>query len=239
MFYKEWKSVQMKFWLWLIVYGFFAAMYALFDQRFGLLGTYNQMAPNSMGKVMMFGDIRYVTPLYQNWLNLFFYLTAINAVLGGVDAIAEEKSRQTLGFLLSRPVPRNRIYTAKIFTNAVGLWAAGILASAVVWLVDITGPKPFDIRFVIFTTLAFLLLGTMIICLTALISIYTHSAIQTLMISIIALAGLYLTPLNNNRWNNPAEQLTLRGLTVSLAVSACVALALYYAGLICFKRKEF
>lgn len=245
MFYKEWKSARVKVLLWLGLYSFFAFIYCFFATSLSLNGWLRHFNPATLAVTNFtyndyLSSLSFTDPLYQGWLAMFFFLTIINAVLGGIDAVSEEKDKQTIGFLLSRPVKRSRIYTAKLIVNNAGLWVASSLASLPVWLVDVTGPKPFGLKLVFLGTIVILLLGTTVICLTALISIFANNAIQTLMISLAALLVLYLIWYNlAHNSNIPINTYSAIGLVFYSLTFSGLALALYCAGVSCFAKKEF
>jgi ABC-type Na+ efflux pump permease subunit len=64
------------------------------------------------------------------------------AALGGVDLVAEEKANSTLGFLLTKPVSRGRIYFSKILVNSLALGAAFLPGNLLILLADQLKPIP-------------------------------------------------------------------------------------------------
>lgn len=260
MLYKEWRSVRLKFVLWLVAFIVIGTVHALAGGNLSLnnwLRNYNNgnFDHSFLTPADYFNSLKYATPLYQSWLDKFLLAIAVCAIIAGSDTISEEKDKQTINFLLSRPVTRSQIYNTKLLLNIIALWTAGIVGCAIVWLVDITGPKPLDFKLVVLSTGVVLITGAGIVFLTALISIYAQNFIQTLALTLITIIALYVGLLvvthgrgfsfdNNVIDGTPDGNVLLNSLSLSVLFYDCVGflvatVALYFTGFTLFSKKEF
>ena len=124
MWYKEWQAVRFKFWVWLAFYGLGAGLFILMWPR----------------------NEEHLTTAFQDWSGGAFLMTVIVSVLGGIDVVTEEKSGNTISFLLSRPIKRSRIYITKLAVNSLALLLAFSVGSGVVFLYDRLYPTDVTIK---------------------------------------------------------------------------------------------
>ena len=97
MFYKEGLAVRYKMLFWFLVYG--------------ITSSYVVIAKPSIS-----GSSG------EAWISISLLVTVFVSASGGIDSIADEKQGNRLGFLLSRPISRSRIYLTKVGVNILG-WA--------------------------------------------------------------------------------------------------------------------
>ena len=247
MLYKEWRTVRFKFWLYLGAYIVFACLLTFVWSGYKFGGYWrtseaaifnNHYNPGWQGRYP--GGV----PIFQDWLKISAIITAIGAVFGGMDAVAEEKDKGTLGFLLSKPITRAQIYNTKIWLNVVSLLIADAVTTLVVCVIDQTGPAPTKVE-VLPISLLVMLAGITTVCLAALISIFAHTVIQTLTFSLailIATLAVYIVAgsyLSSYFWRVGERLSMVDIMLVGTAGVALLALVFYPLGLYHFKRKEF
>jgi ABC-type Na+ efflux pump permease subunit len=113
--YKEWLALRPKLFMMTLFFGVVALLVS------------TVWAPNPYG---------YDGPLYNRWLIAALLLTLLVAVLGGVDAVAEESDKGTIGFLLTRPISRLKIYITKLLLSGPALALTLFLSSFIMFFVD-------------------------------------------------------------------------------------------------------
>lgn len=205
MFYKEWQTAKVKFVIWVIIY-FGAAGLFIWDHS---------------------KRLSYSEPFFQSWLGISILVMTVVAALGGVDIVSEEKASGTLGFLLTKPISRTRIYFTKIGVNILALAAAFVpfnlfllgLDQAIPTTVNVmqfvTEPcgenawcsgwqeqgtvyhRSFDLFQGLGMLGMILLFGVGLICLSGLISVFARNTIQTIMLTIPALIAFLVIVTNS------------------------------------------
>ncbi|MBN9391762.1 MAG: ABC transporter permease subunit [Chloroflexi bacterium] len=245
MLYKEWILVRKK----LI---FLVAIYGL-----GALGMATMGAPR-------YYDENPVKPFFT-WLLMAQAITFAAAILGGADSFAEETDKGTMGFLLTHPVGRARIYLIKLALNCGAFIVALLTSSLVMFLVDqlprnhvvytytynncgieqgqVSGSAPNQITSLpeAFTgVISNLLIGITLLCLAMLISIYARTTVNAIMFTIIAILLLALSIILFN------GNFSRRSIDFSTVVSFQLVpyflpllVVLFVAGLVSFKFREF
>ncbi len=242
MFYKEWKTVQVKFWVWLAIYAIFAFLLTFVWSHYAFLNGWRNPLELARYAILMGSKSTPVfTPTFYEWLQMSAIITVVAAVVGGIDLVAEEKDKGTLSFVLTRPVSRFHIYNSKILLNISALLIAYTIVTIPVFLVDCTSPHPIDLEFLLFTLLI-MLVGMAVVCLSGLISIFANNVIQSITLSSVILSFTFTicTFVQINFWHIEWWRF---GQEVVLAVVSGIvgtlALIFYQAGLYCFERKEF
>lgn len=268
MVYREWFSLRLKLLLWGVAYG--GGM---------LVFLFASAWPNPMTVTIyqQAGQDVYNT-LFGGWLTIIIVLTPVLALLGSIDLISEENGKGTLSFLLTRPLTRTRIYTTKILLSTGTLVAVCGLSSLLVLLVDqlprrvlvsrwTTAPcgenaycsgwsngvlevsRPAELIPALTALGIILAAGTLLICATGLLSIFTRSMLQNAITAATPVLIIYLV-LNANgpfartsqfapmqtellNWAELGQRL---GWMVGLSGGAVIV---FLAGLIAFNRKEF
>lgn len=186
MLYKEWRHTRLKF-------GLMLAFYAMTGVLVNTL-----FAP----KLTDFSG----HSVFEYWLVGAAFVTLCAGVLGGVDAIAEESDRGTIGFLLARPISGRQVYTVKIALNSLALTVALIVSSLAVFFTQfipryftanvwneeqgVTLQFPANVPFIqpqeaVSDVLPILALGLMLVCLAALVSVFARSTIQAICYTIV------------------------------------------------------
>lgn len=243
MLYKEWKSVRVKFWLWLLIYGGAGVLQLL------------TWSPGSARLDVMTDT--YNNPLIQTWLTLGLIITMVVATLGGVDLVSEEVNQSTLSFLLTRPISRTRIYVSKVGLNVAALTIIyGLVSLGLVLFDQFFSPRLPVARFgegitestqpvALSQSLAFIgltmLIGIIIICVSGLISVLTRTLMQSLALTLptLLVLGLAIFAFSFRQgifWLG----IVLWPMTVVLAGLLFTLAGLFFCtGLVIFKRKEF
>ncbi len=126
MIYKERKAVLARFFACLLVYGI-AAQIALNRTS----GTFFLPGP-----ARFFSYSNTSTSYFEQWSLTSLLATTIIGIAVSMDSISHETSKGTIGFLLTRPLSRMRVYTTKVGLNLAGLAAAYLTAAVCVWLWD-------------------------------------------------------------------------------------------------------
>lgn len=191
MLYKEWRQTRLKF-------GLMLALYALA----GLLVN-TVFAPKS-------SDLAGHS-VFQFWVVAAIFVTIFAGVLGGVDAVAEENDKGTIGFLLAHPVSRRKVYTIKILLNS-GVLAVSLAVSSLVLFFTQLIPRFYTANIwddarqagvptpvgdpvvppleAVSDVVAILGLGIMLVCLSSLVSVFARSTVQAILLTfIVVLAG--------------------------------------------------
>lgn len=214
MFYKELLNMRLKLAIWalcygLIIWGFKNVM------DFVRIGGYSESTSGS-------------NPAFEGAQIICFLLTLILPILGGADLIAGETEKGTISFLLSRPISRTQIYTGKLLLNWAG-WATIYLTISLILSVMLGATLTNWL-----TVGAILAMGTAIMFLSATVSIFTHSAVQAIMITVgIILATTFTVGIATSLISLPDMRLAVLG---GLGV---VSAGLLTAGQMLFTRKEF
>jgi len=209
MWYKEWRLVHYKLWLWLGGFGLITLNYLLqnvFLKPFEML-------------VYPDGGVETHTSLFENWILIAQGFLPIFAVLGGIDLISEEVGRGTISFLLAKPLSRSRLYLTKIGVNSLVLGGVIGLLSLIMLLIDqlprsvgvsrwnvtkegtavyagflrlrpLEPSQPVEI-FPALLSIALIILECFVItAMVGLVSIFTRNLLQTLAVSALPLGAL-------------------------------------------------
>jgi len=200
-------------------------------------------------------------PMLRHWFNYSFLVTMGAAILCGVEIFADEKSSGTLGFLLTRPITRRRIFMTKILLNLCALAVVFLVSSAVLFIINsiprsitleqyqfidgvITTDPPVQIfadtvgfEEALARTLSTLMEGLCFVCISGIISLFARSLLESLTFNILAgiIFGLVVNSMHVPFYfvaNSQNELFIFLGLAV-------LAVGVFAAGLFIFQRKEF
>ncbi len=203
--------------------------------------------------------------IFHNWIIATLFLTMGAAILGGSDIIAEETGKNTLSFLLTRPVSRTNIYAIKFLVSATFLSVILLGTSLVMFLVEQlpqryqsgwTPPGGDTVyKFVYpdkmpageaFTCIAVILgIGLAVLALTTLISIFSRSALHAIVTTILIAFGLIAFYAFSDLFLQISYRVNrvfdiYNGLGFwDFFVLLDLAAVLYITGLKIFKAKEF
>jgi ABC-type Na+ efflux pump permease subunit len=250
LFYKEWLAVRGK--LLAMAFIYLAAG----------LNSFNNWSSNVSSYHAGFDFPPYPPFFLNSWLDIAQLVTLGMAVLAGADTIAGERGQGTIGFLLTKPVSRTRVYLTKLAVNA-GILAVTLLGNSLIMfgLDQLHNTRPVYANIsetqagivaviptpvttagdAIITTLALFGLGLVWLCLSALISIAVRTIIVTIIASLVTIVGILfvLSYLNSNyvyiRLSLP-ELIQYPWFTPAIIF---VAIVFLMAGLLAFRRKEF
>ncbi len=249
MLYKEWKMVRLKFFMLLVLYGL-AALAVIY---FWLPFRYATPLPANLPPKPI--QPYPVYPLFRGWLNFSLLSIIPIAVVCGVDTVADETDKGTLSFLLTRAIPRSRIYSAKILLNITALVVAYISTSGIVLLINRFYPKyvyvegnpnpvfllesvrPVD---ALGSALLVLLVGTTITALTSVASIFARSTMYSLFLTVIILLGgavLFNHVIADILYNSSTR--TLASNLPNIMWFLVLTIGIYGVGLFCFEHREF
>jgi|GEM_PF-960186 len=259
MVYKEWRAVRLKL---LLVTGAYCLMAAYLWLS---IPQSNGFITRSTHFYFDKNAVPFTIPLYEEWLTYTGFITLGAALLAGVDIIAEERNKETLGFLLARPITRTRIFTTKILLN-LAVWAAIFLfVSIIMFLLD-QQPRVFSFsdftprenqpplvtrRQILASTVTFgeallktglwLLLGIAVTCLSAFISIFTRTILYSLSFSLMVLLSIFVgVSLVARIFYTPYRLGSVYDLSGGLyPLLTVLIIGLFGAGLFFFQRKEF
>jgi ABC-type transport system involved in multi-copper enzyme maturation permease subunit len=255
MWYKEWLSVRIKFFLILTIFG---AVAILSCAAFAFNSSYNG-----------FGN---ASTIFMRWVGISFLLAVGAGILGGVDIIAAEREQNTITFLLARPVSRFKIYASKLGINAVAFLVIFVPVNLLVLLVDnmtrqisvlqttsVVGasgyiesvstqtgtvaatitPGSVAIPLIIVGAL----LGVTVICITALTSIFATNIVHGfllgvigLTVSVVALNVIGTRVTGNYSVYNLTDAYNARDNILLLIVYSVIV---FGAGAFMFRREEF
>jgi ABC-type transport system involved in multi-copper enzyme maturation permease subunit len=217
MWYKEWTILRFKFWLWLLAYLPFALFF--------ILVTYQS---------------HYIQLL--TWISWVYFVTVPAALLGGMDVVADEIDKGTLGFLLTKPLTRHHIYNSKLLMNIAVL---GVVYSGTNLLVLVFDQFR-EHHSSLFEALALLLLGWLLgstlICLAALISIFASNSIRTLSYSLVVVGGASLALVIIYTKYLASLDIAMSAANIVLCaylLLGALAVGFYRAGLFCFEHRGF
>lgn len=243
MFYKEWRLVRQKLLLMIILYGMAGLITFLF------------WSPDYS---------RSPSPLFTTWLVVAFFVTCGVAILGGIDAIAEENDKGTIGFLLTRPISRAKIYISKLALNGAAVAAVLVPSSVVMFFVDQVPRQHAVYNYVnngcygnynivgsaavpttalgqsLTGTTVLLVVGAVFLCLSATFSVYARSTMQALLMTImtiaVVVAGVFIVNAFYYSFTPYIGDISHPRLLFFLVP---LALGFFLVGLNEFKRKEF
>ncbi|HEX2911407.1 MAG TPA: ABC transporter permease subunit [Chloroflexia bacterium] len=229
MLYKEWIIVRTKFWVSLFIYGVVGLLFSVLAYPFR-----DSINPHS---------------LFYDWLWTCCGITVLTGILAGVDLVSEEIDKNTLSFLLTRPISREHIYRTKLGINAAAIAATFILSSLFVLWVDQLGSHPINLTTGLIGVIAVVLEALTMTCLSGLISIFARNTVSSMVIALATVtAGFFLLIVATNFLQVVATDLLqiypLRlegpgGYGLVIIIMALVGAVLYLAGLTAFRRREF
>lgn len=203
--------------------------------------------------------------IFHRWIIGLIFLTMGTAILGGADTIAEETSKNTLSFLLTRPCSRRYIYSIKFLVNAVSLVSVVVLTSLVMFLVE---QLPQGYKYAAYTSkgepmgatyvpldkmgasqalvdITFILgLGLVVLAITCLVSIFTRNTPEAIVFTVLAIIVplgmvIFLNGLLNSQALNLVYVSLINAGLGGGAILFGIAMGIYLAGLKVFKAKEF
>jgi len=260
MLYKEWTTVRLKFGLYAVIYLSLSLIFVTLwsEYRFGFI-WHDQQAyimahatefdsanlPPDFGSVEWFMNAA-PQAMYYGWLNIVAIATAVAGVLGGVDLVADEVDKGTLSFLLTKPVRRSQIYLSKVGANVLALAAACSLVSLPILILDQFNLRSINLWEGLSATLMAILIGAAVICLSGLVSVFTHTTIQSLICSIVVIFSLvfifsYLTKIQY--YYSPSYSSfgtrSIAGNSLVVVLLSGVVASLSWLGVAVFRRKEF
>ncbi len=259
MLYKEWRAVRLKLLLVLGAYCLLAAyLYLSIPQsnEFFARPTHFYFDNNA---------VPFTIPFYDEWLKYAGFISLGAALLAGMDIIAEERDKETLSFLLAKPLTRTRIFATKILLNTAAWVVIFLIISIVMFLID-QQPRVFTMEEftrrenlpplittsqIMASTVTFgealvktglwLLLGTAVTCLSGFISIFSRSILYSLSISLAVLLTIFIAfaLLSRNVFGLYATGSYYKLSGALIPALAVLVIGLFGAGLFFFKRKEF
>lgn len=245
MLYKEWILVRQKFILLVVFYGLAALSIATI-----FAPNYNNQYPEAP---------------FSTWLSVAQALTIGAAVLGGADTFANETDKGTMGFLLSHPISRTKVFLTKFALNFSILVVTLVAGSVAMFFVDRV-PRNHAVYAYTFNDCGFasgditseaanpttslgvaltglgitLVIGLTLLCVSTLISIYAHTTINAIMFTLLTIlvliAGLFF--LNNTFVHRSIDFATFQSFQL-LPYFIFVMVIFFLGGLFSFKRKEF
>ncbi len=235
MWYKEWLTVRHKLILMTAIYTLIGASVIL------IFGQYRS---------------RFNEGLYDYWLSIASIATVFLGMLGGLDAFSDEVDKNTLSFLLTRPISRANIFRSKI-------WLYGLVMSFVFFFfnflmlllshltyqntwTDLYNPPTIEFSSIFAANSLVLLGGWSGLTLSALVSIFTRSAMQTLFVTLVIAMVIFpvffiinglvfssLVSIGVTRMGN------LTSFLAMLIPEILLVGGLYRAGFVSFKRRVF
>lgn len=253
MLYKEWKTVRIKFFLWVAVYLGAGVIFIIEE------GGYN------LGH-------NFSVPLFEQWQGISALTMTLGAALGGIDLVADEKANGTLSFLLTKPISRTQIYLSKLGVNIIALAVAFLPVNLLMLAIDRFNPTGISeqgrsseaclqhlieecSRKIQATTQAsdllqgiaviglILLFGTSIICLTGLVSIFARNTMQAILFTMPALAAFVGMVAASLVRAGPSGMVGIGYFYSVSIVTPLIVLwvggSFFYVGLYFFKTKEF
>ncbi|NWJ95729.1 MAG: ABC transporter permease [Chloroflexi bacterium] len=182
----------------------------------------------------------FVVPLFISWINFSGFITLIAALFGGVDLVSDEVDKNTLSFLLTKPISRTRIYLTKLLLNVVGLTLIFGLSSGVVLFIDQLQPQRVNLLEALGDMLSVLTAAIIVIFLSGLISVFTRNTLQTIAVAVAILLGVSLS--GAFVISKVASLLTPTvevGVTIGILGAIGLLCGLFWSGLIAFNHKEF
>jgi len=131
---KELRQVRWVLWVGLAVTLVFGLSLPYFYRFMARMAPSLGMLPGDLGELFRQQLADYRVYLWANWYakNLYQNLTVIALILGA-GAVAGERSRGTLPFLLTLPVTRRQVITAKVVAGAAVLAACTVVPTLAVW----------------------------------------------------------------------------------------------------------
>ena len=253
MLYKEWKTVRIKFFLWVAVY--LGAGIVFIIEKGGLNLGHN-----------------FSVPLFEHWQGISALAMTLSAALGGIDLVADEKANGTLSFLLTKPISRTRIYLSKLGVNLAALAVAFLPVNLLMLVIDHFNPTGIseqglsseaclqhlteecsqkiqatalsaDMLQGIAVIGLILLFGASIICLTGLVSIFARNTMQAILFAMPALAAFVGMVAASLVRLGPSGMVGIGYFYSVSIVTPLIVLWLggsfFYIGLFFFKTKEF
>ncbi len=228
MFYKEWLIARPKFKI--ITYTHLSLLWLL-----GVVLIYQVISRPE--------NLTYLA-LFDSWYQIGAFVTLFMAVLASADAFSEEFGKNTLSFIMSRPLSRNYLYSRKII-NAILLVTLPIAIIGIsLILLDLIFFSKGSLFIIDLMGLLFLLsLAITIVCLGMLVSLFTSNSLVSLILT-LGIAGIALIIGTQSGWQLTSiiVFLTLNGASHNLEIFPILwglNLALYFGGLIVFSRRQF
>ncbi len=176
MLYKEWLLARTKLKILGVIY-FIGIFY---------VGTIGVITLAVFGSVPLGSNSDKFRGLFTYWGGVGALIAFISAILASADAFSEETEKNTLSFLMSRPISRVTIYSNKLLAGLaitlIPYLVCGLLAS---WfdLIFTTGPETY------FENLSSMLLITSIVSLVVgmgtLISLFTRYTLLALILTMV------------------------------------------------------
>lgn len=195
MIYREWFSLRFKLLAWLAIYGGWAILFLIENVWFTPWRTRFFFQDQNGHQIYQ--------SLFDQWLSNIAMITPVLALLGGVDLFSEEKSKQTISFLLTHPISRVRIYSLKLLLTG-GVLVSVISLTSLIVLIGDRIPKsvynsqftldacqpfeecfspglsqPVDLLPALTGLLLILLVAALVIFNAGVMSIYCHSILKT------------------------------------------------------------
>jgi ABC-type transport system involved in multi-copper enzyme maturation permease subunit len=262
MWYKEWTTVRSKFYLWLLLYFIAAFSYTMFFSPYRLGSIYHDQqiyleALRSDPTLTLQGF--YPHPMFEDWGFISLAMTILCAILGGADIVAEEADKNTISFLLTRSVTRQQIYTSKLLVNIAALATASSVVNFGMLVLDQTNLRSLEFWVGLVAMLVILLAGTVVICVSGLVSVFTRTTVESLLATVGVLLALYgigavvimwiifvvlnalVTVYLNATGYRPVNVQLIAGLSVlfGLVLILLLIFGTYKLGLYFFQRKQF
>jgi len=187
--------------------------------------------------------------VWERWFatNGPFFLGLFAAILGG-GLIANEVSKGTIFFLLSKPVSRERILLTKYGVSAGLLLAVSVMSSMALAIMSIVLGHPQDLLHLLIATALLWLAALFPLGLALFFSVVSPDSLRPVVFSLLITVALALLPavLPNGLdwslwryWNSPAAYLTGSFPLKEYLVCLVMAVVPLLAALIVFRRKAY
>ncbi len=246
MVYKEWRRTRLKFAVVLIIYILAGVVIST------LLNPANIFTRLS---------------IFHQWVIAAIFITIGGAILAGSDSIAEETGKNTLSFLLTRPLSRANIYTIKFVVNAITLSAVLVMTSVIMFFIEqlpqgfiegtlarvngtsydqfyyvavekVTGGEALGDLAQIFG------LGVVMLALTTLVSIFCQSTIEAIIATLLLTIGpliilILIAGFLGSQIISPIYVSFINLGPIGGLILLGLAAGIYVTGLRIFKSKEF
>jgi ABC-type transport system involved in multi-copper enzyme maturation permease subunit len=195
MWYKEWTAVRSKFYLWLLLYFIIAFIYTMFFSPYREGSIYHtQQIYSAILRLDPTLPMRsfFPPPMFVNWGLISLALTVLGAILGGADIVAEEADKNTISFLLTRPITRQQIYTGKLLVNIAALTTASSVVNLGMLVLDQTNLRSLEFWLGLVVMFVIVLTGAVVICISGLVSIFARNTVESLLVTVGVLFVLYI-----------------------------------------------
>jgi ABC-type transport system involved in multi-copper enzyme maturation permease subunit len=187
--------------------------------------------------------------VWENWfaMNGPFVLGLCAAILGG-GLIANEVSKGTIFFLLSKPASRERIVLTKYGVSAGLLLAVSVMSSIALAIISIVLRHPQDLLRLLIATVLLWLASLFPLGLALFFSVVSPDSLRSVVFSLLITIALVVLPLALPNglnwslwryWNSPDAYITSIFPLKEYFVCLVTALVPLLAALVVFHRKAY